>query len=217
MAREPTITYEDVASAVNHIKSNGGKPSARNVRESLGRGSMATVVKLLRMLQGRQISQSQVSDEILDQSVTSAINSYITGKIQEATTAFTMREAELQSDADMLIGEYERQTEELTTQADVFSELQERHAVLNGRVQQLQSDAKCSVSELFIERQAAESARVALAKAELRLEVVPRMETELNKVRAELLEARTQSALFSEAAAVAKAKYEAELEHRRRA
>jgi hypothetical protein len=217
MAREPTITYEDVASAVNHIKNNSGKPTARNVRESLGRGSMATVVKLLRLVQGRQISQSQVSDEILDQTVTSAISCYIAGKIEEATTAFTMREAELQSDSDMLIGEYERQTEEHTTQAEALSELQERHAVLNGRVQQLESDAKRNVAELSIERQAAEAARVALAKAELRLEALPRMETELDKVREELLEARTQAALFSEAAAVAKAKYEAELEHRRRA
>jgi hypothetical protein len=43
------------------------------------------------------------------------------------------------------------------------------------------------------------------------------METELEKLRADLLDARTQSALFSEASAVAKAKYEAEIEHRRRA
>jgi hypothetical protein len=177
---------------------------------------MATVVKLLRLVQGRQISQSQVSDEILDQTVTSAISCYIAGKIEEATTAFTMREAELQSDSDMLIGEYERQTEELTIQAETLSELQERHAVLNGRVQQLESDAKGNVAELAIERQAAETARVALAKAELRLEALPRMETELNKVRAELLEARTQAAQFSEAAAVVNAKYEAELSHRRR-
>ena len=91
-----------------------------------------------------------------------------------------------------------------------------RHSTLIGLVQQLESDATRSVAEFSSERQSAEAAHIALAKAELRLEAVPRMESELDKVRADLLDARTQSALFSEAAAVAKAKYEAELEHRRR-
>lgn len=215
MAREPTITYEDVASAANNIKSNGGKPTARNVRESLGRGSMATVVKLLRMLQGGQINQDQISNDSLDQSVTFAISSYITRKVQEATTTFTARVTELQSDSDMLIGEYERQTEELTAIADELSGLQERHAVLNGRVQQLESDATRYDAELFTERKSAETAKIELAKAELRLEALPRVEAELEKIRADLMDARTQAALLHEAAAVATAKYDAEVAHRR--
>lgn len=217
MGREASIDFEAVALVANKIKADGGKPNARNVREILGRGSMATVLKLLKQWQGGQMSHRHIDDDSLDSSITYAISSYISVKVQEATTDFTVRMAEMQSDADMLIGEYERQTEELMTQTNTLISLQQQHAEMTGRVEQLEAEATRTAVTLVNERQATESAHIALAKAELRLEAVPHMETELDKVRAELLDARTQSAQFSEAAAVAKAKYEAELEHRRRA
>lgn len=217
MARESTISIDQLAAAANNIQASGGKPNARNVREALGRGSMATVLKLLKQWQGGQLHHRHIGDDTLDPSVTYAISSYISAKVEEATTDFTVRMAEMQSDADMLIGEYERQTEELMTQSNILISLQQQYAEITGRVEQLETEATRTAVILINERQATESARVALAKAELRLEAVPRMETELDKVRAELLDARTQSAVFSEAAAVAKARYEAELEHRMRA
>lgn len=217
MARESTISIDQLAVVANKIQASGGKPNARSVREALGRGSMATVLKLLKQWQGGQMNHRHIGDDTLDPSVIYAISSYISAKVEDATIDLTVRMTEIQSDADMLIGEYERQTEELTTQTNALISLQQQYAEMTGRVEQLESDSTRTVAELSSERKSAEAARVALAKAEQRLEAMPRMETELDKVRAELLDARTQSALFSEAAAVAKAKYEAELEHRRRA
>ena len=216
MGRESSIDFEAVALAANRIKADGGKPTNRTVRELLNHGSMATISKFLRMWKSGQISHNQIGDDTLDPSIAYAISAYAAVKLQEATNHYLAQVTELESDADMLIAECERYAEELVGKTQQLSELDVRHTTLIGRVQQLESDATRSIAELSSERQSAESARVALAKAELRLEAVPRMESELDKVRADLLDARTQSALFSEAAAVAKAKYEAELEHRRR-
>jgi hypothetical protein len=73
---------------------------------------------------------------------------------------------------------------------------------------------------LVLERQAAEAARVELAKAELRLEAVPRIEREIEQVRAELNQTReraatdmststSDAAILHEKASVAEAKREA--------
>jgi colicin import membrane protein len=217
MGRESSIDFEAVALAANKIKADGGKPTTRTVRELLNHGSMATISKFLRMWKSGQINHNQIGDEILDPSITSAISSYVAIKLQEAATNYLAQVTELESDSDMLIVECERYAEELADKTYQLSELGVQHTTLIGRVQQLESDATRTAAELSSERQSAEAARIALAKAELRLEALPRMETELEKLRADLLDARTQSALFSEASAVAKAKYEAEIEHRRRA
>jgi len=209
MARESTITHDQVAAAADQIKAAGNKPTARAVRDVLGTGSMATVLKFLQQWQGGQVRQSQAIDDTLDPAIGRAISNVIVGKVQEATADATARLADLQAEAEAIIAENERQAAELEGQAAELAALQEQHAALAGRAQQLESDATRTVADLVAERQAAEAARVELAKAELRLEAVPRIEAEIEKFRADLLQSRAQAAELHEAAAVATAKMEA--------
>ena len=209
MARESSITPEQVAAAADGIKALGGKPTARNVRDVLGTGSMATVLKFLQQWQGNQSRQSQAIDDTLDPSIARAISNQIASKVQEATSDSTARLADLQAEADAIIAESERQTAEMEAQAGELAMSQEQHAALSGRVQQLEADAARTAADLLAERQAAEAARVELAKAELRLEALPRIEAEIEKIRTELLQARAQSAESHESAAVATARLEA--------
>ena len=208
MAREATITFEQVAAAADSIKAKGGKASARSVREVLGSGSMATVLKLLQQWQSGQVRQSASIDDTLDPSVVRAISNQIATRVQEATADTTARLADLQAEADLIIVENERQAVDLEAQAAELVVLHGQYAELAGRAQQLESEAGRTAAEWVAERRATEVARVELAKAELRLEVVPKIEAEIEKVRAELLQARAQSAELHEAAAVATVKLE---------
>lgn len=210
MARESTITQDQVAATADNLKAQGIKPTARNVRDALGTGSMATVLKFLQQWQGGQVRQSQAIDDTLDPAIGRAISNQIVAKVQEATADATARLADLQAEADIIIAENERQTVEIGAQAGDLAALQEQHSALVGRAQQIGADATRTAAELVAERQAAEAARVELAKAMLRLEAVPRIEAEIDKVRAELVQARTQATEQHEAAAVATAKLESE-------
>ena len=210
MAREPSITFEQVATAADNIKAQSQKPTARNVRETLGAGSMATVLKFLQQWQSGQVRQSQAIDDTLDVSIVRAISNQIATKVQEATADATAQLADLQGETDTLITENERQSIELENKAVELAALQEQHSALAGRTEQLEDENKRQAGALLAERQASEGARVELAKAELRLEAVPRIEAEIEKVRLELDEERKKSSTLHEAAAVANAKLESE-------
>jgi len=210
MAREPSITFERVAAAADNIKAQSQKPTARNVRETLGAGSMATVLKFLQQWQSGQVRQSQAIDDTLDVSIVRAISNQIATKVQEATADATAQLADLQSETDTLITENERQAAELENKAVELAALQEQHSALAGRTEQLEDENERQAAALLAERQASEGARVELAKAELRLEAVPRIEAEIEKVRLELDEERKKSSSLHEAAAVANAKLESE-------
>ena len=211
MARESSITYEQVAAAAVNLKAQSQKPTARNVREVLGVGSMATVLKFLQQWQSGQVRQSQAIDDTLDVTIVRAISNQITSKVQDATAEATAQLADLQSETDTLITENERQTAELKSKAVELSALQEQHSALAGRTKQLEDENKRTAEALIAERQVSEVARVELAKAELRLEAVPRIEAEIEKVRLELAEERIKSSSLHEAAAVANAKLESEI------
>lgn len=209
MARESTISFDQVAAAADIIKTQGGKPTARSVREALGSGSMATVLKFLQQWQGGQVRQSQAIDDTLDPAIVRAISNAIAGKVQEATADATVRLADLQAETSSVIVENERMGAEIEALATELATLQEQLAATAGRAQQLEVDAARQATELAAERAAAEAARVALAKAELRLEAVPRIEAELVSARAELAAERIKSAEQHESAAVAIAQKDA--------
>jgi len=114
-----------------------------------------------------------------------------------------------------IIAENERQVAEIEMQgSDLFS-FQNQCAAYAGRVQQLELEVARLIVELAAERQATEAARIALAKAELRLEAVPRIENEIATVRADLLLSQKQAAEQHEAAAVATAKLDLEIVQRK--
>ena len=201
MARESTITYEQVAEAADNLKAQNLKPTSRAVREALGSGSMATVCKLLQQWQAGQTRQSQATDDTIDPSVARAISFHIATKIQTATSEATARLADMQGELASVIQENERQSKEISDLMEETAHHKEEGARLAGQIEQLAADLARATSELEMELQAAEKARIQLAKAELRLEAVPRIEAEIEKVRAELAVERKASATAREEAA----------------
>ena len=57
MARPSTLTFEQVAAHADSLKAHGIKPTARAIRDRVGTGSMATLLKHLQQWQGEQARQ----------------------------------------------------------------------------------------------------------------------------------------------------------------
>lgn len=205
MARDSTISYEQVANTARDIKERGGKPTSRAVRDALGSGSMATVCKFLQQWQGEQVEKNNSPDDPLDPAVVRAINNQIAARVRDASASLTTQLADLQADAAAIIADNERQAAEIVALNSDLIILREQCAAYTGRLMQLESEAERAVADLNAERKNSESVRIALARAELRLEAVPRQEAEIATLRAELLQFQKQVAEQHEAAAVATA------------
>lgn len=216
MGRPTDLTFELVATTADKLKTQNGKTNAKAVHTELAiGGSLTTVYKLFTQWEAAQTRQSNAINDTLDQSVARAINNLMASKLQDATSEANQRLANMQINVDMFSIEIERLELDLESKSLEFTALSEQHSLLAGRILQLETDAMRTVVELASERQSVELARLNLAKAELRLEAVPRIETELDKSRQELLKARTEAANLHEIAAVATAKLESETIHRK--
>lgn len=205
MSRPSTLTFELVAATAEAIQASGNTPSNRAVLERLGTGSMGTISRF--MLAWREQRARPAAQEVsLPPALHRALVEY---GVQAAAEARSNAEMELaaarQSESD-LIGENERQAEELDSLVTELKQCQSANAEVEGRAAQLAMDLDASRSEVSRERAATETARVALAKAELRLEAVPRLEAELAECRAALDAERKARTDAERDAAVAKEK-----------
>ena len=209
MGRESTITYEQIAAIADAMKTEGAKPTSRAVRERLGNtGSMGTINKLLgrwKAGQERQISAALVLPPALQRVLLEFMDTELTA----ARTTLEAELAEQQQEAADLATENERQVIENDAQADTIELLRAEVSTHQGRAGQLESDLVVSRDEAARERSGAELARTELAKAQLRLEAMPRLEADLVAVRDVLEAERTARQQAKEDAAVLASKLEA--------
>ena len=209
MGRESTITYEQIAAIADAMKTEGVKPTSRAMRERLGNtGSMGTINKLLgrwKAGQERQISAALVLPPALQR----VLLEFMETELTAARTTLEAELAEQQQEAADLATEHERQVIENDAQADTIELLRAEVSTHQGRAGQLESDLVVSRDEAARERSGAELARTELAKAQLRLEAMPRLEADLVAVRAVLEAERTARQQAKEDAAVLASKLEA--------
>lgn len=207
MAREATITQEQVNTTADTIRATGTKPTARAVREALGGGSMATVLKFLQTWQAGQVRATEIP-MVLPAGLQRALVDFIG---QEVASAKAVLQDDLiaaqQANGD-LIAESERQAATIEAQAETLDTAQAEKAELAGRLARVESDLAKAGDDVAAERQAAEHARTELAKALLRLEALPRIEAEADRLRGELEAERAAKVAAEQAAAVALAKLE---------
>lgn len=208
MAREATITQEEVNAAADAIRATGTKPTARAVRESLGTGSMATVLKFLQVWQAGQVKPA-AQDVTLPPMLTRALVDFIGQEVAQAKAGLEADLAAAQQASLDLIAESERQAAILEAQEKALEEAHGDKAELTGKLGQMETDLAALRDEVNRERQASEAARTELAKAQLRLESVPRIEAELAAAREEAAGERQARQQAEQSAAVLTAKLEA--------
>ena len=215
MARESSITLEQVAVVANQILKSGGKVTSRAIRDVLGSGSQGTICKLMQQWQSSQARQSEAIDGTISPSVVIAISNEIAGKVSEAIADVTGRLADLQLDHNGLIAENEVQVLQIELQAEEITVLNGRFSLQSGRNQQLESELASLISKLDAERNEIKITLSALARAELKLEALPRIEAELIAVRADLFAEKILSGQYHESSAVLAAKYDSEANQRK--
>jgi chromosome segregation ATPase len=214
MAREPNITQDQVSRAAEAIRDAGGRPTARAIRERLGTGSMATVLKFFQAWQDAQVKPAE-APVALPPALQRGLLDFVAAEVERNRTELRAElDIAAQSNADLIL-ESERQgliIENLTASLET---VHGERAELAGRLAQVEVERDAARQEAAGERTAAESARTDLAKALLRLEAMPRLEKDLDDVRHELETVRGARVSAEQAAAVADAKLEASVEARK--
>jgi chromosome segregation ATPase len=209
MGRESTVTFEQIAAVADAMKIEGVKPTSRAVRERLGNtGSMGTINKLLgrwKSGQERQVSAALALPPALQR----VLLEFMDNELTAARTTLEIELADQQQETADLATENERQVIENDTQAELIEQLRSDVAAHQGRAGQLETDLTASREEAVRERSGAELARTELAKAQLRLEAMPRLEADLMAVREVLETERLARQQAEQQAAVLTAKLEA--------
>lgn len=202
MARETAITQEQINAAADAIRAEGARPTARAVRERIGSGSMATILKLFQVWQGGQVRPAEQAVS-LPPALQRALVDFIGQEIAGARATLEADLVTAQTAQHDLIVECERQAATIETQAQALEASIATQAEQAGRMGQINSDLTRATNDIQQERLAAEAARTELAKALLRLEAMPRLERELDTLRADLAEERQARTAAEQTAAVA--------------
>lgn len=230
------VTYEAVAAACEAIAVSGNRPSVRSIIAHLGGGSPNSVLDYQRQWKaGRPVVKA--TDIQIDPRIGQIIAEQISAAVTTSRADIEGQLFEAEQDAE-IVSKAGKEAEERVTALE--SELELAKAQIQSQVgqidhlktaaEQVKTDAAEQVKnaearsaaavlkaeeETLRERAAAEVTRMALAKAELRLEAMPRIEAEIATVRSELLLAQKQAAEQHEAAAVATARLELEVAQRK--
>jgi len=182
-------TYDEVAAVAERMVARNERPSLRAVRAELGSGSMGTIQKHLSVWQASR-RPAMSGGAGLSAEIQRVILAEIERSVSEARATLEADLAGVKADRDLLTEDNEQQSTQLEQQA---ADLAARDAIQQqqtGRIAQLEADLAQLNAANAREREATEQARLALAKAELRLEALPRLEAELERLRATLDEER---------------------------
>lgn len=216
MAREATITQEQVNAAAEALRAAGTKPTVRAVRERLGNtGSQATVMRMLDAWKRQQVQVAE-TPVTLPAALQVALADYVGQAVAEGKAALAAELAEQQQiSADLALESERLGTTIERLEQELDAAIREREAVA-GRAAQLEVDLGRARGEAEQERGAAEIARTELAKTQLRLEAMPRLEAEMQTLREALEYERTARVAAEQGAAVAAARLEGEVHERQR-
>jgi hypothetical protein len=221
MGRESNITYELVAATADKLQANGIKPTNRAVLAALGMGSLTTIGRHMNSYKAGQVRQSSAIDDLIDPAIMKSISNHTAIKVQEATSSLTANLADAQEENEALLSECEKQLANFESVSSANIILVAENASLKGQAQQLETENARLLIEITTERTQSEASRVEVAKMMLRLDAMPKVEAELEKVRADFENYRVQSistlnlavaesASLHEVAAVATAKLQGE-------
>ena len=195
------ITFEQVASVADAIAARGDRPTLRGVRAELGSGSMGTIQKHLAAWQSQR-RQIVISSATLPSEIQRVILSEIEREVDAARAELEAELAAVKGDRDTLADDNEAQAEQIEQQAARLDEIEATRQQQAGRIAQLDADLATAWQATERERGVAEQARQALAKAELRLEALPRVEAEVERLRAALDASQARANAAEQQAAV---------------
>lgn len=210
--RKTLVSFESVAAAAESLDCEGQRPTVRAVIALLGGGSPNTVVTHLNAWKAARPAV-KASDVTLDPRIVSILAEQITSAVMDATRAANLRAADMEADAQAVaeagrIAELraDELADELTSLQNENQQQAGKLDALTSEIEQVKKETSSAVAEARTdanrEREAAEAARQALARAELRLESLPGLEDALTQLRVKLDEERMGRTLAEKMQAV---------------
>ncbi len=215
------ITPESVAAAAQCIVDRGGRVSVRSVIDELGGGSPNAVSPLINEWKANRSISSPVPDVAINPAIIQLIARQVSTASIEAAKDADARAAEVVADAE-LIAAAGRAAEDLATRLQVAlnganERVQQLTGQLDERALEIQQVRKDSAEQVALsqgraqsERETAEAVRQDLVRSQIRVEAVPRLESENAALQERLREAESAVAVARQAEAVASAKQVAE-------
>lgn len=221
-----TITKESVFSAADALEARGLRVSVRTVRDHLGGGSPNQITPLVALWREKKPQVALVDIQLIPELENSIaeMRRYIARQVESSAGESARRADERASEAEdtLLLCQQENGeiTEQLAASVAALEDVRAQREQLSGTITELREDlvrtrkealeeVDASAAKAEREREAAESARQALARAELRLEALPRLETEIEQLRNALAEAQAGRVAAEQTAAVGQARLEA--------
>lgn len=198
----PVVFQNLVDAAAESLVAQGVKPTLATVHAELGlKGSRTTVLKYLNVWESTR-KPMVVDAPSLPVEIQRVLLSVITQQVSLAKAELGERLVEAQARAAAVASDAEGLEISLKTRDAELAVCTATNQVYEGRVSQLDLDLLAMGDLANRERLHAEAARVALARAELRLESFPTLQTEILELRASLENARKACASFEAQAAV---------------
>ena len=213
------VSFETVAAAAEKLQAAGQRASVRAVIAELGGGSPNTVLKLLgEWKAGRPVVR--IADTDLDPRITDSIKVQMQRIAEQAAAAAEERAAAIDEDLQALAeaqAAAEQQITGLTAERDTAqqqaADFVEQLAAAQADAERHQAQAAEALAavrqELASERQRFEQAAASLARAEVRLEALPALQSEVERLRQALQKSEQGRMQADQAAAVMGAKLEA--------
>lgn len=187
------VTFENVAAAAEAISREGGKPSVRSVIAHLGGGSPNAVLPLLNEWKSGRVAVRSADIE-LDPRIGLIIAELVKSASEQAAKSAEERAADVQADAET-VAEAGREAE--SRAEDLEGQLVEARHVIVSKERALE-DAQAAAGieaknaqeritalqvQLGEERTRADLAVQAVAKAEVRLELIPGLHAEIERLK----------------------------------
>ena len=163
------ITYDQVASVADAIVGEGHQPTINAVRDRIGTGSPNTIHKHLTAWRSAR-PQVTVAAPELPASLTTAIATEIERAAANARAEIESKLVQAQAESVELSSAGETLEAERDELIEQVAELTTERDILAGKAEQQAADIKIQAERIEREQQAAETARVDLAKAQLKIE-----------------------------------------------
>ncbi len=185
------VQYDDVARVADQLLAEGQRVTIDTVRHALGdTGSRGTIHRHIEEWKAKRPSTAHSTSSIPEE-LLQCVARVIDRKRNEAVSDIDSRLSQAQTDASRLAAEVERMEDEIEALDQRAYESAQTQSLLTGRIEELERQSSESASEhamaidrlqqsLAHERQTAETVRTELAKVQLRLEALPKLEKDVD-------------------------------------
>jgi hypothetical protein len=184
MAREASVTYEQIKAVADELHASGNAPSARVVRQRLGNvGSMGTINKGLQKWRDEVDEHDSAAPRALPMLIQRPLFGFIDQEVAKVHEALEEELSMAKREKPELANDNERLGDRIGALMDEIVSLSKERAVMEGRICQLADDLAAARQDAAHERENAGRYRIQLAIAEQRIDIYSHVDRENASLR----------------------------------